>query len=51
MEKAALDWLATQDRKMRETLVRWAGINSGSYHVAGLQKMSAVLEEEFAVLF
>jgi len=45
-----LDWLATQDEAMRDMLVHWARINSGSYHAAGLQKMSAVLNEEFAVL-
>jgi glutamate carboxypeptidase len=37
-------------REMRERLVSWCEINSGSGNLAGLAKMLAVLEEEFGRL-
>ena len=45
-----LDWIATQQPAMVKLVQRWAGINSGSYHLAGLAEMRSTLERAFGVL-
>ena len=42
--------IASQRDRMRDLIIKWANINSGSQHVAGLEKMVAVVEEDFASL-
>ncbi len=42
--------IASQRDRMRDLIIKWANINSGSHHVAGLEKMAAVVEEDFVGL-
>lgn len=48
--QAQLDWIATQQDEMIETLIEWSNINSGSYHLVGLNKMQTVLLTHFEAL-
>jgi glutamate carboxypeptidase len=43
--QAQLDWIAGQQTKMLETLVRWSGINSYSLNQAGLEQMAHAVVE------
>ncbi|MGB7160763.1 MAG: hydrolase [Tepidisphaeraceae bacterium] len=45
-----LHWIQTQADAMRRDVIRWADINSGSYHLPGLTRMLDTLEAEFASL-
>ncbi len=45
-----LDWLESQYDEMVAKLVYLAGINSGSYNIAGLERMAAELNHLFGVL-
>lgn len=42
---ALTDWIAQQDDMLRETVVAWSSINSGTSHVAGVQRMVNVIAE------
>ncbi|NNM87728.1 MAG: hydrolase [Phycisphaerae bacterium] len=42
--------IASQRNRMRDLIIKWANINSGSCHVAGLEKMAAVVVEDCAGL-
>ena len=43
-------FIASQRDRMRNLITKWVNINSGSRHVAGLEKMAAVVAEDFAGL-
>ncbi|MBS0358731.1 MAG: hydrolase [Proteobacteria bacterium] len=45
-----LNWLQQQQANMTKTLIEWANINSGTYHLDGLAKMSQVLQKAFSEL-
>ena len=45
-----LDWLAEQDQAMRDLLVNWCDVNSGTGHHAGLNVMCQKLQEAFGAL-
>jgi glutamate carboxypeptidase len=45
-----LAWLKDQAGAMRQHVVDWANINSGSYHLAGCERMADSLEAAFAHL-
>jgi glutamate carboxypeptidase len=45
-----LTWIDGQLPVMRERVVRWCGINSGTGNLAGLQRMTGELAHDFAVL-
>lgn len=45
--QARLDWIASQQQHMVFLTDAWAKINSGSYHVEGIQKFRAALEDNF----
>jgi glutamate carboxypeptidase len=40
-----LRWIDSQAEELRDRVASWAGINSGSHHLAGLERMAAVLAE------
>ncbi len=46
-QQTALHWLAQQAPHMRQKLIAWAQICSGSGHIPGLQAMGAALIEAF----
>lgn len=46
-QKQALDWIDSQAQHMLHTTMAWSRINSGSYHLEGLARMCAVLEDHF----
>ncbi len=45
--QARLDWIASQQQHMVFLTDAWAKINSGSYHVDGVRKFRAALEDNF----
>lgn len=45
--QARLDWIASQQQHMVFLTERWAQINSGSYHAAGVRAFRAALEDNF----
>lgn len=45
--QARLDWIASQQQHMVFLTDSWAKINSGSYHVEGVQKFRTALEDNF----
>jgi len=47
---AALKSLDANRDRMIETVTQWANINSNSYHVTGLERMSVALTQAFSVL-
>lgn len=47
---AYLDWIEYQRPRMEALVAAWSAINSGSYHLAGLARMCAALQEAFAGL-
>lgn len=47
---AELAWIDAQDAALRDRLIQWALINSGSHHLEGLAKQCDALEEAFAPL-
>lgn len=47
---ATLDWIESQHDRMRQLVIEWAGINSGTYNLAGLATLVSRLVSEFAVL-
>ncbi len=46
----ALAWIDSQAPNLLETVERWARINSGSEHLAGLDRMRAELRQDFSRL-
>ena len=42
-----LQWIASQEQHMIHLVESWSRINSGSYHLAGLERMRAALEDNF----
>ncbi len=45
--KASLNWLTEQAQEMRKILIEWSDINSGSYHLVGLERMQKALQKQF----
>jgi glutamate carboxypeptidase len=45
-----LDHIAAQQSDMLKMTLAWAALNSGSYHLDGLNTMAHAIEQEFAVL-
>jgi glutamate carboxypeptidase len=45
-----LAWIDGQLPVMRERVIRWCAINSGTFNLAGLERMAAELKRDFAVL-
>lgn len=45
--QARLDWIASQQQHMVFLTDAWAKINSGSYHVEGVRRFRAALEDNF----
>ena len=45
-----LSWIDRQRDRMQALVTRWASINSGTYHVAGLAKLAGELDRDFSVL-
>jgi glutamate carboxypeptidase len=45
-----LSWIDRQRDRMQALITRWASINSGTYHVAGLAKLAGELDRDFSVL-
>jgi len=45
-----IEWLDSQAYGMKDLVVRWAEINSGSYNLAGLGQLLSDLEREFKAL-
>src|SRR3954462_11926578 len=45
-----LNWIDSQQPRMTSLVTRWANINSGTYHLAGLHHLSQALQLEFACL-
>lgn len=43
-----LNWIDEQRDQMIETVRNWSHINSGSFHLEGLEKMAAILGEAFS---
>jgi glutamate carboxypeptidase len=48
--KPILDWIDSQDARMRQLVIDWANVNSGSYNVAGLTTMRAILRNAWEPL-
>jgi len=44
---AQLEWIATQQQHMVFLTQAWSSINSGSYHLDGIRKFRAALEDNF----
>src|SRR5436305_6054879 len=47
---SVLRWTDQQRERMRGLVTEWASINSGSYHVGGLGKLSESLQHHFSGL-
>lgn len=47
---SVLRWVDQQRERMRGLVAEWASINSGSYHVEGLEKLSGSLQHYFSGL-
>ncbi len=45
MNNAANNWIADQHQQLAATLKEWSNINSGSYHVAGVERMADAIQE------
>jgi len=45
-----LDWIDAQHDRMCECVASWAGVNSGTRHLAGLKTLTGMLTEAFGVL-
>src|SRR3954469_8028736 len=45
-----LQWVDAQDARLRRLVIDWASINSGSYHLDGLQRCTEVVVSEFRAL-
>jgi hypothetical protein len=45
-----LDWIDSQQQRMVSLVTRWANINSGTFHVAGLHHLSQAVQLAFAKL-
>jgi glutamate carboxypeptidase len=45
-----LSWIDSQQERMLDLVVNWSGINSGTHHLDGVERFSAVVEKEFADL-
>src|SRR5207253_2660718 len=45
-----LSWIDSQQSRMVSLVSRWANINSGTYHLAGLHHLSQAIQLEFACL-
>src|SRR2546428_3235445 len=45
-----LDWIHSQHERMAGLVAEWAGINSGSLHLEGLERCTAAVVREFAAL-
>src|SRR5437764_196649 len=45
-----LNWIDSQRDALRARVVAWSAINSGSHHLAGLERMAAALGEAFGHL-
>ncbi len=45
-----IDWIDSRHEFMVQRLMTWSAINSGSYHLAGLERMLAALQADFSVL-
>jgi glutamate carboxypeptidase len=45
-----LDWIATQQDAMRQRLIEWCNINSGTYNVAGLTELVGRIQQYAATL-
>jgi glutamate carboxypeptidase len=45
-----LAWIDSQQSRMVSLVTRWANINSGTYHLAGLHHLSQAIQLEFACL-
>lgn len=45
-----LNWIDEQQDAMVQTLIEWCNVNSGSYHVEGVQKMADIVQQAFAPL-
>ena len=50
MSNEAWAWIEGQQSFLTETLIEWANLNSGSYHLAGVHKMADVAEALFSQL-
>lgn len=48
--KKQLAWIESQEENMVSLLVEWVNINSGSYNLAGLEKMRTALKAAFTTL-
>lgn len=46
----SIDWIDSQQQRMTDLVVAWAGINSGSGNVHGLQQLAGVAAKEFDTL-
>src|SRR5579864_2957949 len=49
-DSAMIDWIASQDARMRGLVAQWAGINSGTHHLDGLARLGAELKRHFGGL-
>lgn len=45
-----LKWISQQQESMRDQLIEWSSINSGSFNLPGLDRMSEVLQQAFSGL-
>ena len=45
-----LTWIDQQQPRMRELVIQWARINSGSYHLDGLARLSQALRQHYSGL-
>src|SRR4051812_30269838 len=45
-----LSWIDSQQSRMVSLVTRWANINSGTYHLAGLNNLSQAIQLQFASL-
>ncbi len=48
--KPSLAWIEAQQQAMLDRLLQWSAVNSGSFHLAGLQRMAHLAEQAFAIL-
>jgi glutamate carboxypeptidase len=48
--QTALGWLDGQSDEMLRLVTDWAGINSGTHNLAGIDRLAALVEREFASL-
>ena len=45
-----LDWIDGQGARMRDRVIEWSNINSGSYHIAGLEAVRRMLRQSWGPL-